>query len=470
MKKKKSLILVLAITLFFWFVPASWLGLDSMTVLQQRTLSVFIFAALMWIFEVIPAWATSVFTMAILLLTVSDEAFILTPLAGGGFAEGTAVPHPDLMASFGNPIIILFLGGFILANCATKVGLDSDLARGMLRILGTRPAFVLLGFLLLNGLISMFMSNTATAAMMFTFMIPVLSRMPKNERGRIALTLSIPIAANLGGLGTPIGTPPNAIAIGQLSQMGIEVGFSSWMLHMVPYVLVMLLVSWVLLLMLYPFKTDCIEVDFGEKKPHDRNYWIVLFTLFLTILLWVTEEWTGYDSNVVAMLPFAIFAVTGIFGKDDFMQIDWAVLWMVAGGFALGTAFSHTGLGDMFINAIPFKSWSVWLVFIMAGFVIYAISTFISNTSAANLLMPILALVGTAMGDNLNALGGVSSMLLFVAVNASLTMTLPISTPPNAIASSTGFVPTRDMLIVGLIIGVIGFVFAFSWIIAFPLK
>lgn len=469
MKKKKQTLLVLAITLFFWFVPASWLGLDAMTVLQQRTLAVFIFAALMWIFEIIPAWATSVCTMAVLLFTVSDEAILLTPLTGGGFAEGTAVPHPDLMASFGNPIIILFLGGFILANCATKVGFDSDLARGMLKLLGTRPALVLLGFLLLNGLLSMFMSNTATAAMMFTFMIPVLSRMPQNERGRIGLTLSIPIAANLGGLGTPIGTPPNAIAIGQLSQLGIEVGFSTWMLHMVPYVLVMLLLAWGLLLLLYPFKTKSIEIDFGEKKPHDRSYWIVVITLLFTIALWVTEEWTGIDSNVVAMVPFAVFAVTGIFAKEDFLQIDWAVLWMVAGGFALGTAFHHTGLGDMFINAIPFKSWSVWLVFLMSGFVIYAISTFISNTSAANLLMPILALVGSAMGDNLAVLGGVTSMLLFVAVNTSLPMTLPISTPPNAIASSTGFVPTRDMLIVGLIIGITGFVLAFGWILLFPL-
>ena len=187
------------------------------------------------------------------------------------------------------------------------------------------------------------------------------------------------------------------------------------------------------------------------------------------IALWVTEEWTGIDSNAVAMVPFAVFAVTGIFAKEDFLQIDWAVLWMVAGGFALGTAFHHTGLGDMFINAIPFKSWSVWLVFLMSGFVIYAISTFISNTSAANLLMPILALVGTAMGDNLAVLGGVTSMLLFVAVNTSLPMTLPISTPPNAIASSTGFVTTRDMLIVGLIIGIVGFVLGFGWILLFPL-
>ncbi len=146
------------------------------------------------------------------------------------------------------------------------------------------PQFVLLGFLLLNGMFSMFMSNTATAAMMFAFMVPVLKRMPHDERGCIALALSIPIAANLGGIGTPIGTPPNAIALAQLSELGIHIGFKTWMLHLVPYVFVMLLFAWVLLLWLYPFKSKKIIIDIEDSKPHGRDYWMVLATFVVTIL------------------------------------------------------------------------------------------------------------------------------------------------------------------------------------------
>ena len=468
-KKRIGLLAVIVLTLFVGFMPMSWIGMDGMTVLQQRSLAVFVFAAMMWILEIIPAWATSVCIISLLLFSVSDEGFLLTPLAGGGFAEGTVADHVELMASFANPIIILFLGGFVLAGSAGKVGLDAFLAKNLLRMFGSRPHFVLLGFLLLNGLFSMFMSNTATAAMMFTFIVPVLKRMPRDERGCTGLALSIPIAANLGGLGTPIGTPPNAIALAQLSELGVHIGFRTWMLHLVPYVFIMLLFAWLLLMWLYPFKSRKIIVEIEDSKPHGRDYWIVVGTFVATIMLWITGEWTGYDSNIIAMVPIAVFSATGIFGKEDLAKIDWAVLWMVAGGFALGTACSRTGLGTMLINAVPFSSWAVWVVIIVAGLMIYVISTFISNTSAANLLMPILALLGTAMGSSLTPYGGVATLLVYMAVGASLAMTLPISTPPNAIACSTGLVPTRQMLLVGTVIGVVGAIVGYAWIVLFPL-
>lgn len=461
---------VAVLTLFVGLMPMSWIGLDSMTILQQRSLAIFVFAAMMWILEIIPAWATSVCIITLLLFSVSDEGFLLTPLPDGGFVEGTVAGHVELMESFANPIILLFLGGFVLAGCAGKVGLDAFLAKNLLRMFGRRPQFVLLGFLLLNGMFSMFMSNTATAAMMFAFMVPVLKRMPHDERGCIALALSIPIAANLGGIGTPIGTPPNAIALAQLSELGIHIGFKTWMLHLVPYVFVMLLFAWVLLLWLYPFKSKKIIIDIEDSKPHGRDYWMVVATFVVTIMLWITAEWTGYDSSAVAMVPVAIFSATGIFDKDDLARIDWAVLWMVAGGFALGTACKRTGLGTMLISAVPFSSWAVWMIIIVAGLMIYAISTFISNTSAANLLMPMLALLGVAVEPSLTPYGGVASLLVYMALSASLAMTLPISTPPNAIASSTGLVPTRHMLFVGSIIGVVGAILAFTWIVMFPLK
>ena len=155
--------------------------------------------------------------------------------AGDTANLGTLVSYKALLAAFADPTIMLFLGGFILAIAATKVGLDVQLAKVLLKPFGTKPKFVLLGFLCVIALFSMFMSNTATAAMMLTFLAPVLRTLPKEEKGMAGLALAIPIAANVGGIGTPIGTPPNAIALGYLNEtMHQGVGFGEWAIGMVP--------------------------------------------------------------------------------------------------------------------------------------------------------------------------------------------------------------------------------------------
>ena len=157
---------------------------------------------------------------------------------------GTLLSYKGIMACFADPVIMLFIGGFILAIAATKTGLDAQLAKNLLKPFGQKSENVLLGFLVITGLFSMFISNTATAAMMLTFLTPVFKQLPANGKGRIALALSIPIAANIGGMGTPIGTPPNTIALKYLNDpegMNLGIGFGQWMLYMVPLVLVLLL-------------------------------------------------------------------------------------------------------------------------------------------------------------------------------------------------------------------------------------
>ena len=191
-------------------------------------------------------------------------------------------------------------------------------------------------------------------------------------------------------------------------------------------------------------------------------------TFFLTIFLWVTESWTKINSNIVALIPLGVLTACGIFTKEDIKEINWSVLWLVAGGFALGTGLNKTGLAATLINAIPFSSMNVVLVLVIAGLVCYFLSNFISNSATAALLVPILVVVGTAMADPSAAnneqfmnLGGMYSMIPFIAMCASLAMLFPISTPPNAIASSTGLVETSQMAKVGLIVGVVGFVLAY---------
>ena len=471
-KRCLSFLVVCVFTFFLAMVPTSFYGVNPdtlepiFTLTQQRVIAIFVFTAMMWILEVIPTWTTSVVAIVSILLTTSNK--------GLGFLIakeniGALTNYKDIMAAFADPVIMLFLGGFVLAFAATKVGLDVQLAKVMLKPFGTNPKTVLLGVLLVIGIFSMFMSNTATAAMMLTFLTPVLATLPKDGGGRISLALAIPIAANIGGMGTPIGTPPNAIALGALQEAGYAVTFAGWMLRMVPYVILMLVIAWVLLMKLYPFKAKSIElkIEGQEVKTTPVQKDVVWVTFALTIILWVGEQWFKINSNIVAMIPFAVFSATGIMKAKHLEHINWAVLWMVAGGFALGTALNQTGLASTLIKTIPFASWNSLVVMLVGGFICYFLSNFISNSASANLVVPILIVVGKAMAGNpaFEALGGVPAMIIGVAICASLAMCLPVSTPPNALAHSTGMITTKQMATVGIVIGAIGLVLGYVMLI-----
>ena len=472
LKRCLSFLVVCIFTFFLALVPTSFYGVNPdtlepiFTLTQQRVIAIFVFTAMMWILEVIPTWTTSVVAIVSILLTTSNK--------GLGFLIakeniGALTNYKDIMAAFADPVIMLFLGGFVLAFAATKVGLDVQLAKVMLKPFGTNPKTVLLGVLLVIGIFSMFMSNTATAAMMLTFLTPVLATLPKDGGGRISLALAIPIAANIGGMGTPIGTPPNAIALGALQEAGYAITFAGWMLRMVPYVIVMLLIAWVLLMKLYPFKAKSIElkIEGAPVKTTPFQKYVVWVTFALTIILWVGESIFKINSNIVAMIPFAVFSATGIMKARDLEHINWAVLWMVAGGFALGTALNETGLAMTLIKTIPFANWNALVVMFVGGFICYFLSNFISNSASANLVVPILIVIGKAMEGNpgFESLGGVQAMIIGVAICASIAMCLPVSTPPNALAHSTGMITTKQMATVGIVLGAIGFVLGYLMLI-----
>ena len=471
-KRCVSFLIVCVFTFFLALVPTSFFGTDPVsganlfTLTQQRVIAIFVFTAMMWILEVIPTWTTSVVAIVSILLTTSNKGlgFLISKENVGALTN-----YKDVMAAFADPVIMLFLGGFVLAFAATKVGLDVQLAKIMLKPFGKNPKTVLLGVLLVIGFFSMFMSNTATAAMMLTFLTPVLATLPKDGGGRIALALAIPIAANLGGIGTPIGTPPNAIALGALHEAGYNITFAGWMLRMVPYVIVMLLFAWVLLMKMFPFKAKTIElkIEGAPVKVTPFQKYVVWVTFALTIILWVGESIFKVNSNIVAMIPFAVFSATGILKARHLEHINWAVLWMVAGGFALGTALNQTGLATRLIQIIPFASWNALIVMIVGGLICYFLSNFISNSASANLVVPILVVVGTAMKDNPDfvALGGVPAMIVGIAIAASVAMCLPVSTPPNALAHSTGMITTKQMATVGIIIGVVGLTLGYLMLI-----
>ena len=462
--KTLKLLIAIGVPLFLWIAPSALYGLPDLNPIEHRVIAIFAFAALMWLVDVAPAWTTSLLVVVLLLFCTTDSAlwFFQTDSLGEKFPN--LVSNTAILHSFADPTIMLFIGGFIVAIAATKSGLDLKLAKVMLAPFGTKSENVLLGFLLVTALFSMFISNTATAAMMLTFLAPVLKALPADGKGKIGLALAIPVGANIGGMGTPIGTPPNAIALKFLNDpagMNMNIGFGQWMMVMVPFTIVLLFISWIVLRKLFPFKQKQIHLQIDAHHEGSAKDILVYVTFAITVLLWLTDSITGVNANVVAMLPVGVLCMAGVITKRDLEQISWSILWMIAGAFALGVAMRQSGLAEQMIAAIPFDSWSPLVIIIGSGLLCYLMANFISHTATAALFVPILAIAGDSMQESLASFGGVTTLLIGVAICSSLAMVLPISTPPNALADATGFIKQKYMVTTGLILGAIGLVLGY---------
>lgn len=458
LRKSITLFLTLLVCIILWCIPTANFDIPGLTIIQQRVIVIFLFAILMWLFNTIPAWATSVAIMTLLILTASDNSLWLFAGPTNSQAFGTVLSAKSIVATIADPINILFLGGFVLALAATKSGLDVLLARTLLKPFGTKSENVLLGFILITGIFSMFISNTATAAMMLAFLTPVFKNLPSDGKGRVALTMAIPIGANIGGMGTPIGTPPNAIALKFLNDpngLNLNIGFGEWMSFMLPFAIILLLISWFIIRKLFPFKQKNIVLKIeGNTKKNYQTY-IIYGTFAVTVLMWILDKYTGVSAGYVAMIPIFVLSATGVLTWKDLNELNWSVIWMMAGGFALGLALDKSGLAQTAIAAIPFGEWSPIIMLITSGLICYALSNFISNTATAALMVPIVAIVGKGMGGSLSAIGGEATLLIGIAIAASSAMILPISTPPNAIAHSTGMINQKDMMHAGILVGII---------------
>ena len=540
-----KLLVVLLISGSMLFMPFEEWGLP-VNPIQTRVIALFVFAALMWILEVIPIWTTSVLVITLALLGTSNTSLnflkvdkfdgkdvaaivadaygpgadaevvkatqasvseslkkasnltpdvvrstintaILKPVVSGkaDAAQATALKEAagrlyegevsariskldltnltqqkSIFATFADPIIILFLGGFFLADAATKFRLDINLARVLLKPFGTNPKYVLLGLMSVTALFSMFMSNTATAAMMLALLTPVLALFKPEDRGRAAFALCIPIGANVGGIGTPIGTPPNAIALKFMQENGWNVTFGDWMMFGIPFVVIMLLIGWVILIKMFPIDQKALDLakEMKGKFMTTPKAWVVYITFIVTILLWVVpKQYHGLDANSVAIIPIAVFSVTGVITAKDLRAMSWDVLWLVAGGFALGVALGETKLANDLINSIPFAEWDSLALIVGSSLICLFMATFMSHTATAALLMPIMASVAAGMvaGGAMDAPGAIG-LLVTIAFASSLGMALPISTPPNAMAYATGHIEQKGMAISGTILCLIG--------------
>lgn len=461
MKQRTKLVLITAIFFFLFFLPTHYIPIDGINATGQRVLAVFVLATFLWVSEAVPAYATSLLILGLLIITASDSSPFLLKAS---LPPEAILSYKEIMASLAAPVVVLFLGGFFIAIAATKYKLDINLARVLLKPIGSDYKMVMLALMGITAVFSMFMSNTATTAMMLTLLTPILHNIASSDLGTKGLIMAVPVAANIGGTGTPIGTPPNAIAFRYLTGE-YSVTFGEWMMFAIPMAMILIILAWFLLRKLYPTGIQDISVKIDSTFDTSRKAYTVYATIAATVLLWITSNLHGVNSYTVALLPVIIFSLSGIINTNDIKQINWDVLWLIAGGIALGYGLEKSGLASAFVHSIPFDALSPFVVLMLMSVVAMVMATFMSNTATANLLMPIAVSIATAL-NSFDAYGGLSMMVICVALSASMGMSLPISTPPNALAHATGLVNSRDFIKTGRIISPLGVVFIFTLVIS----
>lgn len=408
---------------------------------------IFLLAALLWVTEALPLFATSLLVIGLQIILLANPG----GWPGLGFSQGESPGWRAIVGAAADPVLVLFFGGFLLARAAVKEGVDRAMSSVLLRPFGGQPRWILLGLMMVTALFSMWMSNTATTAMMMTLVAPMLAQMPPGEPFRKALALAVPVAANIGGIGTPIASPPNAVALGFLQKAGLHIGFLDWMLVAVPLLGLLLVLSWEMLWRFHRPAAAEMRLAHPAQRLSQRG-WYVVGTFVVTVLLWLTDQWHGLPAAVVALLPAVALTASGILDRADVNSLDWHILILIAGGVSLGAGMQWTGLDAHVATMLP-DGGGVWLLAVLVLATI-GIATFMSNTAAANLLLPIGISAATAAG----ASGSPSAVqaALCIAMAASLSMSLPVSTPPNAIAYAQGEFTTRDLARVGILVALAG--------------
>jgi sodium-dependent dicarboxylate transporter 2/3/5 len=304
------------------------------------------------------------------------------------------------------------------------------------------------------------MSNTATTAMMIATVTPLFTQLGKDSRISKVLLLGIPASASIGGMGTIIGSAPNAIAVGALEGIGVKITFIEWMIIGVPVAFLLTFMFWKVLIKKYEIKKESLSLDFLQQEiPLDEEYAeedkirkrIVLIVMATTLALWLTSQWTKIPVAAVSGIPIVALTMLGIIDADDVRSLPWDTLMLVAGGLALGIAIQEQGLADYFISKISSVEINFYLLLLLFSIVTVTLSNFMSNTAATTILIP----VGISM---MSITEGIDPIVLpfVIGLSASCALLLPVSTPPNAIAYSTGFIKQSEFRIGGLFVGLVG--------------
>ncbi|MGM0623108.1 MAG: DASS family sodium-coupled anion symporter [Campylobacterota bacterium] len=445
------------VALFIAFIPEYSLSAQGVYMLF-----ILIFAAGLWITEAIPAFSVALLIIALQILLLGFEGF--------DFSDQSS--WKQYLKQWSNPLVFLFLAGFIMAIAASKTKLDIWIAKKVLFFVGGKPHNIITGLIFITFGLSMFISNTATAAMMMTVISPILLMIKDDNPFRKAAMLAVIIGANLGGMCTIIGTPPNAIAVGFLGDKAPS--FIGWMVLASPPATITALALRLLIIKVYPSTQSYISLkrlkeleDDTTQQPKgskvvavaDWKKKVVVATFGATILLWLSEPLHSIPTTVVSFLPIVMFTLFGIIGPDDIKEVRWDVIILIIGGLSLGYGVSQTGVDTWFASLVPNEGVGALAVMLIFSYTVVVISNFMSNTAATNIILPIAVAVGATFSAN----DGFMTAIV-VALSASFAMMLPVSTPPNAIVYSSGALESKNFLILGAVAGVIGPLAVFGWL------
>ncbi|MCA8948013.1 MAG: DASS family sodium-coupled anion symporter [Planctomycetes bacterium] len=439
--------------------PAAW-----------RTAAVVVFMAIFWTTEAIPISATAFLPL------------VLFPALGILDMKQAAAPYA-------NDIVYLSLGGFLIAVAMERSGLHRRIALAIVAAVGTRPRRLVLGFMLASAFLSMWISNTATTAMMYPIAMAIaLLFRPQDQEGPfefgICMMLGIAYASTIGGVSTLIGTPPNAVLAATASQtLGVSIGFVDWMVVGVPVAVVMLPIGWLLLTRwLYPpgdLRGDADELLAAERRalgPMSRAERVVAGVFAATALAWVLREpkqigdleipgiatWAPWvqDSTIAMAAAIALFVVPVSWREWRFAldwqaasKLPWGIIVLFGGGLSMARAMQESGLAQWIGGSVAeldvLPAWSIMAV--VAGLFVF-LTEVTSNVATATMAIPIMASAAAGLGIaplQLMATAGLAVSMAFM---------LPVATPPNAIVFASGYVSIPQMARAGIWLNVIAIV------------
>ena len=412
---------VLALLSLFLEVPLDDQGM--------AVLAITVFTGTMWFTEALPLHVTALLSTILLIIF--------------GSVGSTAAFSP-----YFSPTIALFFGGFMIARAMQKHGLDRQIALLFSSHFGSNPSWFLLGLMVTAAFLSLWISNTASTAMMLPIALFALSRSkakPGKSNYAKAVVLGIAFAATIGGIGTIVGTPPNGITVADLAEEGIEVSFLEWMFYGMPFVVLFLPVCWFILTKVYP--PEIKKISMGQRmKPWTQKHKTVILVLALTVAVWLTSFAHKVPDSATAVGAVVLLYALGLLESDDVSKISWATLLLFGGGLSLGAAIDSSGLGgylgDMLGGLVAGQS----LLILFLSMVLFAVLMTLSasNTATAALIIPIAIPLAASLGT------GVKELAILAGIGTSLDFIVPVGTPPSAIAYSSGHISVADMVKAGI--------------------
>ena len=418
-------------SIFFPILPKSTLfpSFFIEDVLLARALSIAIVCLILWLSEIVPA-----FVPTLLLWTI-------TPILLGGLNRNFALSN--VLRWSADPVMPLFFGGFALSVAATKYGLDKTLAELAVKISGGRRVRLIFLTAFVTAFLSMWMSNIAAAAMMIVAVHPLLSKFDADDSFRRAMLLAIAFGADFGGIASPIGSGPNAIAVSAVSHIQ-NITFVQWMGFGLPLTILLIIAALGLVFWKLNVKGPPVALSeiTGNMKPGAK---IVIGIALATITLWITEPLHGIPAAVVALGGTSLLFISGMLIGKDLAKIDWSTLLLIAGGLGMGRLLEQSGILATAASAIQWHQISHFVMLLGLCLASAFLSALMSNTATATILIPLAATISSE-----------PSTIIIVAIAASLGIPFVISTPPNAMVYGEGGIESKDFMIPGLLIMIIG--------------